>query len=111
MGDSARSQRRVAPDPGGVSSSSDGCALAKLQLVLDRFEITIAEANDLVVLGDYDICIIGDDSSSMHLPAEPPERRTLGRRSRSRWDELKETIAEIVEIAVCFDENGVDVFF
>merc|ERR1719507_1894349 len=43
--------------------------------------------------------------------AEPPHMRTVGVQPRTRWDELKETVSEIVEIATCFDESGVDVYF
>merc|ERR1740129_1124152 len=95
-----------APPPPGKTSS-----LAKLEAVLARFEITIAEANELVVLQDYEMVIIADDSGSMGRAAEPPEMRKLGQPVRSRWDELCETISEIVEIASCFDESGVDVYF
>lgn len=69
----------------------------KLKGILQRFKITIAEANDLVVLQDYEMVVIADDSGSM--------------RTGSRWTELNETVTEIVEIASCFDESGVDVFF
>lgn len=85
--------------------------LQKLQAVLNRFEISIAEANELVVLEDYEMCIIADDSGSMQRPAAPANTRTIGQESRSRWDELKETVSEMVEIAACFDKSGIDVFF
>mmetsp|Transcript_4796 Transcript_4796/g.13358 ORF Transcript_4796/g.13358 Transcript_4796/m.13358 type:complete len:250 (-) Transcript_4796:19-768(-) len=78
--------------------------LQKLQAVLDRFEITIAEANDLVVLQDYDIAVIADDSGSMQRPAEPG-------RPGSRWDELKTTLEAIVGIATSFYPDGIDVHF
>jgi len=85
--------------------------LKRLQAVLDRFEISIAEANDLVVLQDYECVVIADDSGSMQQAAEPSHMRKIGQPARTRWDELKETVAEIVEIASCFDETGVDVHF
>lgn len=85
--------------------------LAKLEAVLTRFEITIADANELVVLQDYEIVIIADDSGSMSRSAQPPHQRQLGKPVKSRWDELCETISEIVGIATCFDESGVDVYF
>jgi len=86
-------------------------ALQRLQSVLDRFEISIAEANDLVALQDYRIAIIADDSGSMQNSAEPLHERHLGKPSRSRWAELKDTIAEIVEIATCFSSEGINVHF
>lgn len=85
--------------------------MAKLEAVLARFEITIADANELVVLQDYEMVIIADDSGSMSRSAEPAQMRQLGKPVKSRWGELCETIGEIVEIASCFDETGVDVYF
>lgn len=85
--------------------------LQRLQAVLNRFEITVAEANELVALQDYKIVIVADDSGSMQAPAEPSASRTIGQPFRSRWDELKETITSIVEIASCFDDTGIDIHF
>merc|ERR1719203_2175491 len=85
--------------------------MAKIQAVLSRFEISIAEADDLVALEDYEIVIIADDSGSMGNSAEPPHMRRLGAPKKTRWMELTETCAEIVEIAACFDESGIDLFF
>lgn len=96
---------------GAGGSGADAAKLAKLTAVLDRFEISIAEANDLVALEDYEIVIIADDSGSMKRAAAPPERRQLGTPSASRWDELQETVALIVELGCCFDASGVDIFF
>lgn len=83
---------------------ADPAMMQKLQAVLDRFEITIAEANDLVILQDYDIAVIADDSGSMQRPAErgKPE---------SRWAELKNTLEALVEISTAFYPEGVDVHF
>merc|ERR1719221_1859404 len=93
------------------AQGAHGNMMAKLQAVLDRFEISIAEANDLVTLQDFEMVIIADDSGSMNKSAEPARMRKLGQPTKTRWDELKETVAEIVEIAACFDESGVDVYF
>lgn len=85
--------------------------MARLRDILDTFEITIAEANDLVVLSDYEIVIIADDSGSMSMASLPPAQRKLGEPTPTRWDELKQTCALLVELATCFDENGVDLYF
>mmetsp|Transcript_19121 Transcript_19121/g.47912 ORF Transcript_19121/g.47912 Transcript_19121/m.47912 type:complete len:284 (-) Transcript_19121:211-1062(-) len=85
--------------------------LRRLQEVLDRFEITIAEANDLVILEDYEIVVIADDSGSMRNAAQPPHMRTMGAPIKTRWDEMKETLAGIVEIAACFNPAGIDIHF
>lgn len=83
--------------------------LGKLQKILDVFEITIAEANDLVVLSDYEIVIIADDSGSMSLSSGGP--RTLGVPSATRWDELRQTCQLMVDLGNCFDASGLDVYF
>jgi len=84
--------------------------LARLQGLLDKYEITIAEANDLVVLQDYTVMVIADDSGSMTGAASPSHMRTVGAPVRSRWDELKETVSSIVDIANFFSK-GIDVHF
>mmetsp|Transcript_63107 Transcript_63107/g.150447 ORF Transcript_63107/g.150447 Transcript_63107/m.150447 type:complete len:318 (+) Transcript_63107:89-1042(+) len=85
--------------------------LERLQSVLDRFEVTIAEANDLVALEDYRIVLICDDSGSMQRPAVPPHLRRLGEESTTRWQELQSTASLMVELGCCFDIAGVDVYF
>mmetsp|Transcript_135579 Transcript_135579/g.377582 ORF Transcript_135579/g.377582 Transcript_135579/m.377582 type:complete len:260 (+) Transcript_135579:59-838(+) len=80
---------------------ASGPDLKTLKAVLIRYGITICDAEDLFVLKDYDIAIIADDSGSM--------RSRIG--SVSRWDELKDTVSQIVDIATCFDTDGVDVHF
>lgn len=85
--------------------------MERLAAILDMFEITIAEANDLVVLADYEIVIIADDSGSMQMASLPPAERKLGMPIPTRWDELKQTCALLVELGNCFDESGLDIFF
>jgi len=85
--------------------------LQKLQKVLDRFGVTLAEANDLVVLQDYEIAVIADDSASMNKESDPEGLRQKGEKKRTRWHELQESIAEIVDIASCFHPEGTNVFF
>merc|ERR1719440_537262 len=85
--------------------------MEKLTQILNQFEITIAEANDLLVLTDYEMVVIADDSGSMQMSAVPPEARTLGAAVPSRWDELKFTLGLLVELGGCFDESGLDIHF
>ncbi|CAK9098152.1 unnamed protein product [Durusdinium trenchii] len=86
--------------------SPDANRLARLQAILTRFEVSIAEANDLAVLEDYEIVLILDDSGSMNAGSKPPGQRSLTEdgASTTRWEELKETTALLVEIACCFDK-------
>jgi len=74
------------------------------------FEITIADAKDVFALADYEMVVIADDSGSMNNAAEPDHVRK-GEAKKTRWHELCETVKNIVEIASCFDESGIDVYF
>jgi len=105
MGEGARAERAEGND--GEPQDQMG----RLQAILDQFEITIAEANDLVVLSDYEIVIIADDSGSMSMASVPPSMRQLGAPTPSRWDELRETCGLLAELGNCFDESGLDFFF
>eukprot|EP00928_Gymnodinium_smaydae_P015442 TRINITY_DN15710_c0_g2_i1.p1 TRINITY_DN15710_c0_g2~~TRINITY_DN15710_c0_g2_i1.p1 ORF type:complete len:341 (+),score=52.26 TRINITY_DN15710_c0_g2_i1:99-1121(+) len=91
-------------------AQSSGLDVRRLKAVLQRFDVHIADADDLAVLHDYKVVIIADDSSSM-LGSAVPGRRKLGEATATRWDELKETTGFIVDIAACFDPAGVDIFF
>mmetsp|Transcript_76616 Transcript_76616/g.206536 ORF Transcript_76616/g.206536 Transcript_76616/m.206536 type:complete len:286 (+) Transcript_76616:64-921(+) len=97
--------------PSAPPAPSGAVSMGKLESVLQRFEITIAQANDMVVLSDYEIVVIADDSGSMLNNALPPNMRVLGQPVRTRWDELRETVSEVAEIATCFDQSGIDVHF
>eukprot|EP01064_Diplonema_japonicum_P029047 TRINITY_DN4608_c0_g1_i2.p1 TRINITY_DN4608_c0_g1~~TRINITY_DN4608_c0_g1_i2.p1 ORF type:complete len:281 (+),score=71.07 TRINITY_DN4608_c0_g1_i2:39-881(+) len=83
----------------------------RLQSILTKYEITIAEANDLVALEGYDIVFILDDSGSMTLSSEPASHRKLGQKSRTRWEELGETVKLVAELACVFDDDGIDLHF
>jgi len=85
--------------------------MQRLKQLLARFDVHIADANDLAVLKDYEIVVIADDSGSMGSCAAPPHLMTLQGPNPSRWDELKVTLGEIVDVAACFDESGIDIFF
>lgn len=43
------------------------------------------------------------------MPGDAPRNFSL--KGRTRWQELRETVESVIEIACCFDEDGVDVFF
>lgn len=85
--------------------------LPLLETVLNRYEISIATAQEMVALEDYEIVLIVDDSGSMTRPCIPPAQRQLGKPSKTRWEELKETVNLIIEIGCCFDHSGLDIFF
>merc|ERR1719464_393687 len=47
----------------------------------------------------------------MNAVETAPDLGTHGQRSRTRWEELKETVSLIIELGCCFDRSGVDLFF
>jgi len=65
----------------------------------------------MMILQDFEMVVIADDSSSMNNAADSGRERKLGETKRTRWHELLDTVSEIVEIASCFDESGIDVYF
>ena len=79
-------------------AETDGDKMAKLEGILRQFEISIAKANDLAVLEDYDIVIIADDSGSMGSSSVPPDQRVLRKKGPTRWDELKQTLILMVQL-------------
>lgn len=112
--------------------------LEELQVVLDKFDVSIAEPAELLVLRDYEIVVIVDDSGSMQWPASIQDQEKYGITStaqirsqhqaeqtlrkldelrrqdppiKSRWDELQETLALIIDMGSVFDASGIDLFF
>lgn len=102
-------QAPLAPAAGGGMPRAQ--RMQRLQRILDSFEVSIADANDLAVLEDYEIVLILDDSSSMNNSAKPASQRRLYEESATRWDELKSSVLLMIDLAACFDESGLDLFF
>lgn len=90
----------------GAQPSWQAIRLQQLEAVLRRFDVHQVKAQDLVVLDEYEIVVIADDSGSMCKPAGPS-----GQPVSSRWEELKETLALIVDLGCCFDQSGIDIYF
>lgn len=61
-------------------------------------------------LEGYEIVIICDDSGSMSSPVTA-EGSGAYDNLKTRWDELKNTLAILISIAVVLDKNGIDVHF
>eukprot|EP01062_Namystynia_karyoxenos_P049889 TRINITY_DN38463_c0_g1_i1.p1 TRINITY_DN38463_c0_g1~~TRINITY_DN38463_c0_g1_i1.p1 ORF type:complete len:400 (+),score=125.45 TRINITY_DN38463_c0_g1_i1:77-1201(+) len=76
-----------------------------LQDLLDTYEVSVAAAADLEVLARYDIVFLVDDSGSMNQVEV-----TNGVR-QTRWQEVKDTLAALIEFATYFDDDGTDVHF
>ena len=94
-----------------TQSAEERDRLAELRKILDRLEITIAEANELAILQDYEIVVIADDSGSMSMASVPPGGKRSFGHNNTRWDELRETLTLTLELATCVVPVGVDIFF
>ncbi|KAK0540542.1 hypothetical protein OC835_000628 [Tilletia horrida] len=65
-----------------------------------------AEEDPLTLLKSFDSIFIVDDSSSMNVNELPG-----GGIGPSRWEEARDALSGVVELARHYDEDGVDIFF
>lgn len=84
--------------------------LDKFDVLVQKFEINPEFAIKLRQLEGYEIIIICDDSGSMGTMVTNPSVKDF-KNLQSRWEELKQTVKIIIEIASCLDTNGVDLYF
>ncbi|EPQ27614.1 uncharacterized protein PFL1_04752 [Pseudozyma flocculosa PF-1] len=66
---------------------------------------TIRE-DPLELLKDFDTIFVVDDSASMSVNELPD-----GSMGRSRWEEARDAVSGVVELAAKYDRDGVDVYF
>lgn len=76
-----------------------------------KYELHGGAVLKLRKLERYDIVVIADDSSSMNSPAHDPTADNPFAQIPTRWEELKKRVMEIVEIATCLDQDGIDLYF
>ena len=74
-----------------------------LDAVARKYEIKKSMAERLLILREFEIVIVCDDSGSMMT--------TVDGTQRTRWDELCSIVKIVLEIGVIFDTNGVDIYF
>lgn len=77
---------------------------AKLQAFCAKHEMDTTTFECLKQLVNYEIVIVADDSGSMATSLK--EHRDV-----TRWDELKDTIYALIDLATCVDTNGTDLYF
>mmetsp|Transcript_7043 Transcript_7043/g.9658 ORF Transcript_7043/g.9658 Transcript_7043/m.9658 type:complete len:364 (-) Transcript_7043:122-1213(-) len=91
--------------------------LTKLQEFVHKNEIPFYLSEHLNKLSGRDIIFIVDDSGSMGIELKNhsiPKKEARSIKAKTgltvirRWDELKYYLEVAVELAQCFDENGVD---
>jgi len=88
---------------------SDDERLGEFQQVVNRYEINHTFATKLRALDGYEIVFICDDSGSMNTPLGDLAGPFV--KVPSRWDELKQTVSIVVDIASVLDPDGVDIYF
>ena len=90
------------------------------QVRLERFKDLIRQYNinddrafRLRALEGFDIVMILDDSSSMRTPIIDRDQENLSPFSQlpTRWDELKQIVSVVVDLAATVDPDGIDVYF
>ncbi|CAF1560267.1 unnamed protein product, partial [Adineta steineri] len=80
-----------------------------LDRFIRRYEISPSFAERLIQLKGYEIVFICDDSGSMNTPLD--EGSNSSHTKKTRWDELKQIVSTVVDLASIFDTDGVDVYF
>lgn len=89
----------------------DSLQAEQFKSICKAYEINPDFAKRLLSLKGYEIIIIADDSGSMNNIVTNPSNQNPYGPVLTRWDELKNTISIIVDIAAVMDRNGVDVYF
>ena len=77
----------------------------RIQELINKYEIDPLFSEKLNLLSDFEIVLLLDDSGSMNTPL------TDGSGHATRWDELKEVVNIVLEIATIYDTNGIDINF
>ena len=95
----------VFPDqPNIYSETSELCIDTSILLdVMKKNNIGPEYLEELMKLTYYDIVILCDDSTSMN--------RLDGEGGKSRWEELKNSVSTVVDIATALDDDGIEVEF
>lgn len=76
----------------------------KIQNLITKYEIDNLFSEKLDILSNFEIVLLIDDSGSMNTPLSNSNHNT-------RWDELKEVVNIVLEIATIYDTDGIDINF
>lgn len=87
--------------------------LEKFKSIITKYDINYDFAFRLRALEGFEIVMIIDDSSSMCTPVIDLQRRDISpfERLPTRWDELKQTVSVIVDLAAAVAPEGIDIYF
>jgi hypothetical protein len=98
-------------EPGaGSSPDSEQVRLDQFRSIMERYEIGTFYASKLRQLEGYQIVVVCDDSGSMSSPVDVTNGNPYAA-VRTRWDELKETVHIVAELAALLDRDGIDLYF
>ena len=96
------------------SISETDARLHKFKSIIMRYNINYDFAFRLRALEGFEIVLIIDDSTSMLTPiVDHPYRKYLSPFDPlpTRWDELKQTVSIVVDLASTLDSDGIDIYF
>jgi hypothetical protein len=87
--------------------------LEKFKNLVRQYNINYDFAFRLRALEGFEIVLIVDDSTSMRTPVIDRELENLSPFDQlpTRWDELKQLVSIVVDLAATLDSDGLDVFF
>ena len=94
---------RTAPSMAAPAASREEYLMQQFRALAQRHEISDYFAGKLRQLEGFEIVIICDDSGSM---ATPIGQAGPFAAARTRWDELKQTVSLMIEIAAVMDKDG-----
>ncbi|CAF1194199.1 unnamed protein product [Rotaria sordida] len=109
--EAVNNNRQLYPDPNSTRNDSESrdSYMANFNKFVNRYEISRTFAERLHSLRGYEIVFICDDSGSMTAPIG--EMNDPSGKQVTRWDELKQIVSIVVDLANVFDPDGVDVYF
>ena len=87
---------------------NDYC-LERFKIIAQQYEIKPEFCQKLRQLEGFEIILLCDDSGSMSTIVDD-NKDPFGKKM-TRWDELKNTVRIVVDIASTLDKNGLDLYF
>jgi hypothetical protein len=90
----------------------DDLRLDKFRSIIMRYNISYDYAFRLRALEGFEITMILDDSTSMRTPIiEDQEKLSPFAQLPTRWDELRQIVSIVVDLAATLDPDGIDIYF
>jgi len=87
-------------------------ALQVFKSFVEKFKIPLANAAQMRSLADFKIAFLADDSGSMEEPAYDREyAESRHAKIPTRWEELKEMVRLVFDLAGILTKNPMDVYF